>query len=296
MEYFNPCRRKRRALFPDLCHPPLGRVPSRGLYSVPRSTERKKEQRAHLAAEYDPLSDLYDIEYDHDYDLPFWLALAERENGAVVEWGAGTGRLAIPLSDAGHDVTAVEASEGMVAAGREKGGAVRWVRGDMRDASLGRSYGLTICAFNSFLCLLSINDALSFLRNAREHLAPAGLLGVEVSAFSPDELSDGPGGPALRHDFTRERPDGGRLERFSVSRYDPASQLLYMRLFYELYGSLGALESKRGHELTIRIVGRGELALALGLAGFEVEAVYGGFEGEPFDADSNHLIVLARPA
>ncbi|WP_166398084.1 class I SAM-dependent DNA methyltransferase [Rubrobacter marinus] len=249
-----------------------------------------------MAAEYDPLSDLYDIEYDHDYDLPFWLALAERENGAVVEWGAGTGRLAIPLSDAGHDVTAVEASEGMVAAGREKGGAVRWVRGDMRDASLGRSYGLTICAFNSFLCLLSINDALSFLRNAREHLAPAGLLGVEVSAFSPDELSDGPGGPALRHDFTRERPDGGRLERFSVSRYDPASQLLYMRLFYELYGSLGALESKRGHELTIRIVGRGELALALGLAGFEVEAVYGGFEGEPFDADSNHLIVLARPA
>ncbi len=35
-------------------------------------------------AEYDPLSDLYDVEYDHDYDLPFWMTLAERENGPVI--------------------------------------------------------------------------------------------------------------------------------------------------------------------------------------------------------------------
>ncbi len=184
----------------------------------------------------------------------------------------------------------------MVEAGREKGSAVQWVWGDMRDVSLGRSYGVAICAFNSFLCLLSVDDAVAFLRNAREHLEPGGLLGIEVSAFSPEELSDPPGGPALRHDFARERPDGGRLERFSVSRYDSASQALRMRLFYELYGSSGALENKRAHELTIRVVGRGELELMLRLAGFEVEAVYGGFEGEPFDAGSDHLILLARPA
>jgi hypothetical protein len=84
------------------------------------------------------------------------------------------------------------------------------------------------------------------------------------------------------------------LERFSVSRYDAASQLLRMRLFYELYGRGGELENKRAHDLTIRIVGRGELELMLRLAGFEVEAVYGGFEGEPFTAGSDHLIALAR--
>ena len=48
------------------------------------------------------------------------------------------------------------------------------------------------------------------------------------------------------------------------------------------------------HGLTIRVVGRGELELMLRLAGFEVEAVYGGFEGEPFAAESDHLIMLAR--
>ena len=247
--------------------------------------------------EYDPLADLYDLEYDHDYDLPFWLTLAEREDGPVVEWGAGTGRLAAPLAGAGLDVTAVEVSQNMVEKGREKGDAVEWVRGDMRYVKLGGRYGLAVCAFNSFLCLSSVDDALAFLRNAREHLEPDGLLGIEVSAFTPEELYEGEGGPALRHDFARERGQGtpGRtLERFSVSRYDAASQLLRMRLFYELYDRGGELENKRAHELTIRIVGRGELELMLRLAEFEVEAVYGGFEGEPFTTRSDHLIILAR--
>jgi SAM-dependent methyltransferase len=213
-----------------------------------------------------------------------------------VEWGAGTGRLAVPLAEAGFDVTGVELSERMVERGRKKSEVVQWVKGDMRSARLGRRFALAVCAFNSFLCLSSVDDALAFLRNAREHLEPGGLLGIEVSAFSPEELVDPPGGPRLQHDFARELPEvpDGRLERFSFSRYDAATQLFSMRLFYELYGASGQLENRRAHDLTIRVTGRDELGLMLRLAGFEVEAVYGGFEGEPFSAGSDHLIVLAR--
>jgi SAM-dependent methyltransferase len=220
-----------------------------------------------------------------------WLSVADREGDPIVEWGAGTGRLAVPLAEAGFDVTAVELSEKMVERGREKSETVEWVHADVRSAALRRRYALAICAFNSFLCLSSVEDALAFLRNAREHLEPGGMLGIEISAFSPEELVEPPGGPRVQHDFTRELPDG-RLDRFSVSRYDAASQLLAMRLFYELSG---ALEERRAHDLTIRVTGRDELGLMLRLAGFEVEAVYGGFEGEPFESGSDHLIVLARP-
>lgn len=244
-------------------------------------------------SEYDPLADLYDLEYTHDDDLLFWLALADHEPGPVVEWGAGTGRIAAPLAEAGHDVTAVEVSGAMVERGRGKSTAVEWTVGDMRNAKLGRSFGLAVCAFNSFLCLPSVDDALAFLRNAREHLEPGGLLGIEVSAFSPEELAEDSGGPALRHDFTRETPDGW-LDRFSVSRYDAASQVMGMRLFYELYGESGILESRRAHDLRIRIVGHAELELMLRLSGFEVESIHGGFEGEPFESGSDHLVVLAR--
>jgi SAM-dependent methyltransferase len=243
--------------------------------------------------EYDPLADLYDLEYSHSYDVPFWLAMAGREGGPIVEWGAGTGRIAIPLAEAGFDVTAVELSERMVEQGRKKSGKPEWIHGDMRSVDPGRRYKLAVSAFNSFLCLLDVDDALAFLRNAREHLEPGGLLGIEISAFSPEELAEEPGGPGLRHDLTRELPDG-RLDRFSVSRYDAASQLLRMRLFYELYDASGGLEERRAHDLSIRVDGRAELELMLGLAGFEVEAVYGGFEGEPFSSESDHLVVLAR--
>jgi SAM-dependent methyltransferase len=243
--------------------------------------------------EYDSLSDHYDLEYAHDHDLPFWLSLAGREAGPVVEWGAGTGRIAAPLAAADHDVTAVELSGPMVERGEERTERVGWIMGDMRSVDPGRRYGLAICAFNSFLCLRSVDDALAFLHNAHEHLMPGGLLGIEVSAFSPEELVDPPGGPALRHDFTRVLPDS-RLDRFSVSHYDAATQLMHMRLFYEHYDASGTLENRRAHDLTIRIVGRSELELMLQLTGFEVEAVYGGFEGEPFTSTSDHLIVLAR--
>src|SRR5918998_2590463 len=231
--------------------------------------------------EYDPLADLYDLEYTHNHDVHLWLSVAGREGGPIVEWGAGTGRLAIPLARAGFDVTGVELSGEMVERGRAKDASAEWVHGDIRTVKLGRRFRLAICAFNSFLCLLSVDDALAFLRNAREHLEPGGLLGIEVSAFSLEELVDPPGGPRLQHDFTRELPEvpEGRLERFSVSRYDAATQLFSMRLFYELYGASGELENRRAHDLTIRVTGRDELGLLLRLAGFEVEAVYGGVGG-----------------
>jgi SAM-dependent methyltransferase len=239
---------------------------------------------------YDHLADLYDLEYAHDYDLPLWHSLAERETGPIIEWGAGTGRIAVPLDAAGHDVTAVEISAGMVDSGKEKSQTVSWVVGDMRNVHLGRRYGLAVCAFNSFLCLRSIDDALAFLRNAHEHLVPGGLLGIEISAFSPEELA---GGSELRHDFARDLQDG-RLDRFSVTGYDPATQLMHMRLFYERYDASGTLETRRAHDLTIRTTNRDELELMLRLADFGLEATYGDFEGGTFDAASDHLIMLAR--
>jgi hypothetical protein len=191
-------------------------------------------------------------------------------------------------------VTALEVSGEMVERGMKKAPGVGWIVGDMRTAQPGRRYGLAICAFNSFLCLPSVDDALAFLRNAREHLLPGGLLGIEVSVLSPEELVDPPGGPALRQDLTRELPEGGRLDRFSLSRYDPATQLMEMRLFYELYGASGSLRDRRAHDLEIRLTNRDELLLMLRLVDLEVEAVYGGFGAEPFAAGCDHLILLAR--
>jgi hypothetical protein len=67
-----------------------------------------------------------------------------------------------------------------------------------------------------------------------------------------------------------------------------------MRLFYEISDASGGQKSSRAHDLAIRIANRDELLLMLRLTGLNVEAVYGGFDSEPFTAQSDHLVVLAR--
>ena len=48
-------------------------------------------------------------------DLPYWHALAERSAGPVLDIGAGTGRVALPLARAGHTVVALERDAALAA-------------------------------------------------------------------------------------------------------------------------------------------------------------------------------------
>ena len=65
--------------------------------------------RAGEEAEADAFARLYDVDLVEDPgDLDLYLALATRADGPVLELAAGTGRLAVPLARAGHEVTAVD--------------------------------------------------------------------------------------------------------------------------------------------------------------------------------------------
>ncbi|HEY8800164.1 MAG TPA: class I SAM-dependent methyltransferase, partial [Candidatus Limnocylindrales bacterium] len=61
------------------------------------------------------LARLYDLDLVEDPgDLDLYLALAGRTGGPILELAAGTGRLAIPLAEAGHRVTAVDLDPAML--------------------------------------------------------------------------------------------------------------------------------------------------------------------------------------
>ena len=114
--------------------------------------------------------------------------------GPVLEFGVGTGRLALPLAKQGLDVTGLDASPEMLSRLRAKPGADRLVlvEGDMADPSSGTSltkgsFAVVFIGFNTLFCLSNAETQASCVAGAAGLLAPGGYFVVE--AFVPDPNS-----------------------------------------------------------------------------------------------------------
>src|SRR5690606_11831360 len=111
-------------------------------------------------AEYgDP--DRYDVETPRfEPDGPFFLSLARRWGGPVLELGCGTGRLTIPLAQNGIDMTGLDVVPGMLAQARKKAqdAPVAWVEADARAFQLGRKFRLIFDNGAAFLHVLDRVD------------------------------------------------------------------------------------------------------------------------------------------
>lgn len=172
----------------------------------------------------------YDLAYRaRKRDVAYYVSLAKRHGGPVLEYGVGNGRVALSLARAGFDVVGVDLSERMLASLAQKrargGAAVETVLGDMRSVRLRRRFPLVIAPFNTVLHLYERSDIEAFFSRVREHLAPGGRFVFDFSLPSPADLALDPNrsfsAPAFRHPTTGERTT--YRERFE---YHPLRQLL----------------------------------------------------------------------
>ena len=109
-----------------------------------------------------------------DPTVDFLAALAG--NGAAVEFGIGTGRVALPLAQRGVPVQGIDLSEAMVAKLREKSGAehVLTTIGDFATTRLDGSFSLVYLVFNTICNLTTQDDQVACFQNAANHLEPGG--------------------------------------------------------------------------------------------------------------------------
>lgn len=138
-------------------------------------------------------------------DLALWRELAGAEagggtRGAILDVGAGTGRVALELARAGHAVTAVDLDPDLLAALAARAGSlpVTTVTADARELALTRrEHALCIVPMQTLQLLGGPRARVRFLEAARAHLRPGGLLACAlVTELEPFDCDDGDLGPA----------------------------------------------------------------------------------------------------
>jgi SAM-dependent methyltransferase len=121
-------------------------------------------------------------------DLPLWLDLAAEADGPVLDLGAGSGRVALELARAGHEVTALDVDPLLLAALDERaaaaGLAVETCRADARDfapALAGRRFALALAPMQTVQLLGGPAGRAGLLRGAAACLRPGGLLACALA-------------------------------------------------------------------------------------------------------------------
>jgi SAM-dependent methyltransferase len=163
----------------------------------------------------------------YEADLPLWRELARDAAGPVLEVGAGAGRVALDLARAGHEVTALDRDDELLAALRERAGSlpVRTLVADAAAFDAGEAaFALVAVPMQTIQLLPDAPARVGFFASARRALAPGGLVALaiaeELERF--EEVVDLPAPDAAEADgwrflsqptAVREVAEGTRIER-----------------------------------------------------------------------------------
>lgn len=206
-------------------------------------------------------------------DIAFYVYLARQTDGPLVELAVGNGRVAIPVAQAvARQVVGVDSSPVMLEQARANAAAsgveLDLREGDMRDLALDEPAALIYCPFRALLHLPTWADRRHTFERVAASLRPGGRFAWNAFAFDHRV--------AASLDGQHQDEPVPHTVRYSVgdSRID--------------------LVLDDGAKSSLWWATRNEWLGLLDVAGLELEALYGGFSGQPFADDSREYVFIAR--
>ena len=204
-------------------------------------------------------------------------------DGAALELGVGTGRIALPLAQRGVRVHGIDLSEAMVARLRAKPGAeqIGVTIGDFAATTVQATFSLAYLVANTIMNLTTQDEQVACFRNVAAHLEPGGCFVIEVVV------------PGLRR-----LPPGETFQPFDVGpthlgfdEYDVARQGLVSHHYWISDGKVEVFSPP------FRYVWPSELDLMARLAGMTLRERWSGWKREPFTSESTkHISVWEKTA
>jgi SAM-dependent methyltransferase len=251
---------------------------------------------------YRVIARYYDLENQgFSEDLNAYLLLAERFGGPVLDVGCGTGRVAIPLAEAGCSVTGIERSPEMLEQAKTKSAHldINWIAGDIKGYTTDQRFGLILFPYHGLMHILEQDDQVQALGKLLSWLKPGGGLALDL----PDPMAllgglDTPGLVVER--IFEDEASGATVIQQSHSTLDRAAQRLDVTWVYDRTERDGSLKRDMA-SMSFRIIGGGELSLLLKLAAIQADLTispvekYGTYDFDPYEENSPRLFtVVAR--
>lgn len=243
-------------------------------------------------AEYaDPI--LYDLENkSFEPDGPFYLTLARRIGGPVLELGCGTGRITIPMAQQGISMTGVDITPGMLERARQKTQdvSIQWVEADARSFTLEQQFRFIFESGSLFQHLLERADQEAMLGRVRDHLEPEGRFVVGAIFPNADLLANV---ETEQEWFSYTNAEGQEVRVSGTQHYDPVRQVK-TETAYRRWQDADGREILRPAPLMLRYVFPQELEALLHYNGFSVIERYGDLDFSPLTETSQHIMYLCR--
>ena len=235
-------------------------------------------------------------------DVSFYVELARRVGGPVLELACGTGRVLLPIARQGIAIHGVDSSPAMLAQLRRNlEGETATVRklvavssGDLRSFRSEGTYPLIIIPFRPLQHMYTVEDQVAALKTAAFHLAPDGLLAFDVFYPRFESLLSGIGEEKLELQWTaRDDPAKTVCRYFRKDAVDKIAQNFTATFIYRTYRDNQVIREETA-PLEMSWYTYPHLRALFLLADLEVVEEYATFDKELLNNDSRAMIFILR--